>query len=156
MVLNNSYNQTSLETIKCTLSEKKTNANIYNLICKPRKNISSFINTWKVIVLKTDSGKNLRNLADSSSEQIFYMNENSDKQLIYNYTKRNGNGNGIYYRKTSSGGLSGGTITGIVLASVAAVAAVGIVAIIMNKVPNSPGKIDDQIRIPNSSTNINN
>ena len=59
-------------------------------------------------------------------------------------------------RGTKKRGLSGGAITAIVLATIAAVAAVGITFLILNKSqPANPVKNASDMNLQNSTTNLN-
>ena len=74
--------------------------------------------------------------------------------IEYYYNPSDGN---TFSRKTTSNGLSAGAIVAIVLATVAAVAAVGVAFLLLNRVTVTPSpiKTTTDVNFANTSTNIN-
>ena len=137
------------EEMNCTYLK---NISIYQMTCRPGKNITTKIITWVLKIWKIENDKTLRNLqGDDKGNTTIYMNnlESNDDPIQFTYIT-----DSKKIPKTKKKGLSAGAIVAIVLATVAAVAAV-IVALLLLKTGPKPPMEADKISIPNSSTNIN-
>ena len=137
------------EEMNCTYLK---NISIYQMTCRPGKNITTKIITWVLKIWKIENDKTLRNLqGDDKGNTTIYMEklESNDDPIEFTYIT---GGGGI--PKIKKKGLSAGAIVAIVLATVAVVAAV-IVALLLLKTGPKPPMEADKISIPNSSTNIN-
>jgi hypothetical protein len=133
----------------CTI---ENNTNILTINCEPKKDIYTLLNTLKIIVPSIAQNRRLRFLQSSGNSTIRPpITTQGDIQFEYNPEIN------TFARKVSKKkGLSGGAIAAIVLATVAAVAAVGIAMFFLNRGPINPIKTSTEMNLPNSSTNINN
>lgn len=125
---------------------------IYRLICTPKKNVYTFFNTTKIIILNiTSSNSRLRALQSTTNRTILPP---SDTKEIINFTYPNYH----VYRKIKKSGLSAGAIVAIVLATVAAVAALGIAIFFLGRAKANPPPIRNpsDLNMANSTSNINN
>ena len=148
-------NYSSMETSErdeidcCTI---ENNTNIFTVSCEPTKDIYTLLNTLIIKVPTETQNRRLRFLQSSGNSTIHApKTATGDIQFDYNPEVN------TFARKTSKKkGLSGGAIAAIVLATVAAVAAVGIAMFFLNRGPINPIKTSTEMNLPNSTTNINN
>ena len=125
---------------------------IYRMICTPKKNVYTNLNTTKIIILNiTSSNSRLRALQSTTNRTILPP---SDTKEIINFTYPNYHA----YRKIKKSGLSAGAIVAIVLATVAAVAAFGIAIFFLGRAKANPPPIRNpsDLNMANSTSNINN
>ena len=137
------------DEIKCVVQHLLL---IYRMICTPKKNVYTFFNTTKIIILNiTSSNSRLRALQSTTNRTILPP---SDTKEIINFTYPNYH----VYRKTTKSGLSAGAIVAIVLATVAAVAALGIAIFFLGRAKANPPPIRNpsDLNMANSTSNINN
>ena len=137
------------DEIKCVVQHF---ALIYRMICTPKKNVYTNFNTTKIIILNiTSSNSRLRALQSTTNRTILPP---SDTKEIINFTYPNYH----VYRKTKKSGLSAGAIVAIVLATVAAVAALGIAIFFLGRAKANPPPIRNpsDLNMANSTSNINN
>ena len=108
---------------------------------------------WTLIIKipKVTSGR-LRFL-QSEENSTFYAPKTAEGDIQFEY---NPEMNTFVRKASKKKGLSGGAIAAIVLATVAAVAAVGIAMFFLNRGPVNPIKTSTEMNLPNSTTNINN
>ena len=124
----------------------------YRMICTPKKNVYTNFNTTKIIILNiTSSNSRLRVLQSTTNRTILPP---SDTKEIINFTYPNYH----VYRKIKKSGLSAGAIVAIVLATVAAVAALGIAIFFLGRAKANPPRIRNpsDLNMANSTSNINN
>lgn len=124
----------------------------YRMICTPKKNVYTNFNTTKIIILNiTSSNSRLRVLQSTTNRTILPP---SDTKEIINFTYPNYH----VYRKIKKSGLSAGAIVAIVLATVAAVAALGIAIFFLGRAKANPPPIRNpsDLNMVNSTSNINN
>ena len=137
------------DEIKCVVQHF---ALIYRMICTPTKNVYTNFNTTKIIILNiTSSNSRLRALQSTTNRTILPP---SDTKEIINFTYPNYH----VYRKIKKSGLSAGAIVAIVLATVAAVAALGIAIFFLGRAKANPPPIRNpsDLNMANSTSNINN
>ena len=136
------------DEIDCSI-ENKTNH--FTILCEPKKDVYT---QFKTLIMKIPNlpSRRLRFLqTDVNSTYLAPLNANGDIQFEY---KPEFN---TFARKASKKkGLSGGAIAAIVLATVAAVAAIGIAMFFLNRGQVNPIKTSTEMNLPNSTTNINN
>lgn len=136
------------DDIQCTV-ENKTNR--YTFICEPKKNVYTLL---KSLIFKIPYPKTSRRLRflDEAGNSTFYADPDASGLIDYTYQSDPN----IFNRKTSGrNGLSAGAIVAIVLATVAAVAAVGVAFFFLNKPSTAPAYNYPNVDIQNSATNIN-
>ena len=150
-------NYSSMETSErdeidsCTI-EKNTNTNIFTINCEPKKDIYTLLNSLIIKVPNITTNRRLRFLQSSGNSTIRVPKTTTgDIQFEYNPEVN------TFGRKSSKKkGLSGGAIAAIVLATIAAVVAVGVAIFFLNRGPINPIKTSTEMNLPNSTTNINN
>ena len=137
------------DEIKCVVQHF---ALIYRMICTPTKNVYTNFNTTKIIILNiTSSNSRLRALQSTTNRTILPP---FDTKEIINFIYPNYH----VYRKIKKSGLSAGAIVAIVLATVAAVAALGIAIFFLGRAKANPPPIRNpsDLKMVNSTSNINN
>ena len=138
------------ETNLCFI--KKINTTYYNFSCSPRHDINTLVSSLDIKFEDNINTKNRLRFLDSAKNitQLYLEEESYQNQNIYfeyNQTIKN-------FIKKSSSGLSGGAITGIVLASVAAIFAVGVIIYCLTR--KAPPKMPpNNVNFQDSSININ-
>ena len=144
---NDSGNRTE---IKCYI-KKITHS--YRMVCSPKHSIIARINQLIFYIPKVSSSRRLSSLPAETNITLLPPT-NATGIIEYYYNPSDGN---TFSRKTTSNGLSAGAIVAIVLATVAAVAAVGVAFLLLNrvKVTPSPIKTPTDVNFANTSTNIN-
>jgi len=137
------------DEIKCVVQHFSL---IYRMICTPTKNVYTNFNTTKIIILNiTSSNSRLRALQSTTNRTILPP---FDTKEIINFTYPNYH----VYRKIKKSGLSAGAIVAIVLATIAAVAALGIAIFFLGRAKANPPPIRNpsDLKMVNSTSNINN
>ena len=136
------------DEIDCSIENKTS---YFTILCEPKKDVYT---QFKTLIMKIPnlSSRRLRFLQTAgNSTYLAPLNANGDIQFEYNPEVN------TFARKASKKkGLSGGAIAAIVLATVAAIAAVGIAMFFLNRGPVNPIKTSTEMNLPNSTTNINN
>ena len=148
-------NYSSMETSErdeidsCTI---ENNTNIFTINCEPKKDIYTLLNSLIIKVPNVTTNRRLRFLQSSGNSTIRApKTAQGDIQFDYNPEVN------TFGRKSSKKkGLSGGAIAAIVLATIAAVVAVGVAIFFLNRGPINPIKTSTEMNLPNSTTNINN
>jgi hypothetical protein len=137
--------------IKCYI---KNNTLPYRMVCSPKHSIIARIKKLIFYIPEVgSSSRKLRSLSEGTNRTLFPPS-NASGIIEYYYNPSDGN---TFSRKTTSNGLSAGAIVAIVLATVAAVVAVGVAFLLLNrvKVTPSPIKTPTDVNFANTSTNIN-
>ena len=136
--------------IKCYI---KNNTLSYRMVCSPKHSIIARKNQLIFYIPEVSSSRRLRSLSKETNRTL-YPPSNATGIIEYYYNPSDGN---TFSRKTTSNGLSAGAIVAIVLATVAAVVAVGVAFLLLNrvKVTPSPIKTPTDVNFANTSTNIN-
>lgn len=123
----------------------------YRMVCFPKKNVNTNINTIKIIIINVaSSSSNLRlRSLQSGTNRTILPPTNANGTIDFTYSK-------INYKK-SKGGLSAGAIVAIVLATVAVVAALGFAIFFLKRMKATPPPIRNpsDMNIANSTSNIN-
>ena len=145
------YDIDNRREIKCYIENNRL---LYRMVCSPKNSIIARIN--QLIFYIPDVGSSSRRLSSLSQEtnRTLFPPSNASGIIEYYYNPSDGN---TFSRKTTSNGLSAGAIVAIVLATVAAVVAVGVAFLLLNrvKVTPSPIKTPTDVNFANTSTNIN-
>ena len=146
----NYYNleNSNYSEINCTIENK---TQLCSILCEPKKDVYTQFKRMQVKVPRIPS-RRLRFL-DSRENKTFFTPTNATGDIQFEY---NPEVNTFARKASKKKGLSGGAIAAIVLATVAAVAAVGIAMFFLNRGPVNPIKTSTEMNLPNSTTNINN
>ena len=147
-------NYSSLEDLKryeieCSIEK---NNNLYTVLCAPKKDVHT---PFSSLIINIPNGESTRlRFLSSSENNTFYAPSNANGEIMFTYNPEIN----TFGRKTSKNrGLSAGAIVAIVLATIAAVVAVGVAFFFLNKIPvNSTVKNPSDLNLQNSQTNINN
>ena len=143
----NNNNNTKRDEIKCAIQR---NESFCTTVCFPKKNVYTNISTIKIIVNEKSTNSRLRSLESGKNRTILPP---TDANGIIDFT---------YSRPTifrrSKDGLSAGAIVAIVLVTVAAVVALGLAILFLNRMKASPPPVRNpsDVNIANSTSNINN
>ena len=142
-------NNTKQEEIKCVIQQIQNFELPYRMICFPKKSVNTRINTIKIIINENSSNSRLRSL-QSVTNRIIIPPDDAKGTINFSYSR--------YNYKKPSGGLSAGAIVAIVLATVAAVVALGLAILFLNRMKSTPPPIKNpsDLNIANSASNINN
>ena len=137
------------DEIYCSIENKTSK---FTILCEPQKDVYTEFKSLIIKIPKISSSRRLRFLQSTGNSTYYFpTSANGDIQFMYNPEI-----NSFTKKSSKKKGLSGGAITAIVLATIAAVAAVGIAIFFLNRGPISPIKSSTEVNIPNSTTNINN
>ena len=134
--------------INCDL---KTGDSVYRIICSPKKSIYAPLNSVRIDITNLNKTSRLRILLEKGTNTSLFMDPETEGYIDYTYNPKL---NGVFHKK-NSGGLSGGEIAAIVIASVIAVLAVIFLLYFFNRPPASIIKNNNEIKLENSTTNIN-
>ena len=142
-------NNTKQEQIKCEIQYIQNLVLPYRMTCYPNKNVDTSISDITIIINETNSNSRLRSL-ESGKDRIILPPDNANGIIDFKYYR--------YNYKKPSGGLSAGAIVAIVLATVAAVVALGLVIFFLKRMKTTPPPIKNpsDLNFANSASNINN
>lgn len=134
--------------INCDLKERDS---VYRIICSPKKSIYAPLNSVRIDITNLNKTSRLRILLEKGTNTSLFMDPETEGYIDYTYNPKL---NGVFHKK-NSGGLSGGEIAAIVIASVIAVLAVIFLLYFFNRPPATIIKNNNEIKLENSTTNIN-
>ena len=139
------------EEINCNLFNKTNSNDYYKISCSTSKTIIALVKKLRITVPQISSTK--RNLQATTNNKTFLFPQDNDKLMNYEYSAKTHD----YFRRSKSTGLSAGAIVAIILSSIAALVAVGLVFFFLRK-NQSPPVIKNQpdFNVINSTSNINN
>ena len=139
------------EEINCNLFNKTNSNDYYKISCSTSKTIIALVKDLRITVPQISSKK--RNLQATTNNKTFLFPQDNDKLMNYEYSAKTHD----YFRRSKSTGLSAGAIVAIILSSIAALVAVGLVFFFLRK-KQSPPVIKNQpdFNVINSTSNINN
>ena len=139
------------EEINCNLFNKTNSNDYYKISCSTSKTIIALVRDLRIIVPQISGTK--RNLQATANNKTFLFPQDNDKLMNYEYSAKTHD----YFRRSKSTGLSAGAIVAIILSSIAALVAVGLVFFFLRK-NQSPPVIKNQpdFNVINSTSNINN
>ena len=139
------------EEINCNLFNKTNSNDYYKISCSTSKTIIALVKDLRITVPQISSTR--RNLQATTNNKTFLFPQDSDKLMNYEYSAKTHD----YFRRSKSTGLSAGAIVAIILSSIAALVAVGLVFFFLRK-NQSPPFIKNQpyFNVINSTSNINN
>ena len=140
------------EEIICELFDKTNINDYYKISCSTRKTIIALVKKLRIVIHQLSNTRgNLQ--ANNNNNKIYYFPPQNDKIMKYEYSAKTHD----YFRTSKSKGLSAGAIVAIILSSIAALMAVGLVFFFLRK-NQSPPVIKNQpdFNVINSTSNINN
>ena len=139
------------EEINCNLFNKTNSNDYYKISCSTSKTIIALVKDLRITVPQISSTR--RNLQATTNNKTFLFPQDNDKLMNYEYSAKTHD----YFRRSKSTGLSAGAIVAIILSSIAALVAVGLVFFFLRK-KQSPPVIKNQpdFNVINSTSNINN
>ena len=139
------------EEINCNLFNKTNSNDYYKISCSTSKTIIALVKDLRITVPQISSTR--RNLQATANNKTFLFPQDNDKLMNYEYSAKTHD----YFRRSKSTGLSAGAIVAIILSSIAALVAVGLVFFFLRK-NQSPPVIKNQpdFNVINSTSNINN
>ena len=126
-------------------------SNQFAINCPVKESVYTFLNTIEIKIPQKESTKRLRFLADSENSTFYSPSETEGNiQLEYEPDIHT-----LGRRASKNKGLSGGAIAAIILATIAAIVAVGIAIFFLNRRPaNPPVKPVSELQLQNSSAKI--
>jgi hypothetical protein len=141
---------------KCIID--KTGSESYSIKCSPKRSVYALMNTLRIDITNLLKKRRLQSvrvrILEDATNTFLIPDPDSTGVIDYTYEPKINKVNKVI-PKRSSGGLSGGAITAIVLASVAAVLAVLLLIFFCNRPLSPDAKDNNVISVPNSSSNIN-
>ena len=139
------------EEINCNLFNKTNSNDYYKISCSTSKTIIALVKDLRITIPQISSTR--RNLQATANNKTFLFPQDNDKLMNYEYSAKTHD----YFRRSKSTGLSAGAIVAIILSSIAALVAVGLVFFFLRK-NQSPPIIKNQpdFNAINSTSNINN
>ena len=137
--------------INCVLKNLTKRDSVYRIICSPKKSIYAPLNSVRIDITNLNKTSRLRILLEKGTNTSLFMDPETEGYIDYTYNPKL---NGVFHKK-NSGGLSGGEIAAIVIASVIAVLAVIFLLYFFNRPPATIIKNNNEIKLENSTTNIN-
>ena len=137
--------------INCVLKNLTKRDSVYRIICSPKKSIYAPLNSVRIDITNLNKASRLRILLEKGTNTSLFMDPETEGYIDYTYNPKL---NGVFHKK-NSGGLSGGEIAAIVIASVIAVLAVIFLLYFFNRPPATIIKNNNEIKLENSTTNIN-
>ena len=139
------------EEINCNLFNKTNSNDYYKISCSTSKTIIALVKDLRITVPQISSTK--RNLQATTNNKTFLFPQDNDKLMNYEYSAKTHD----YFRRSKSTGLSAGAIVAIILSSIAALVAVGLVFFFLRKNQTPPViKNQPDFNVINSTSNINN
>ena len=122
-------------------------------LCSTRKSIHAILRDVSIII-KPQISSRLRILqTNTTNNKTFLFPQDNDKLMNYEYSAKTHD----YFRRSKSTGLSAGAIVAIILSSIAALVAVGLVFFFLRKNQTPPViKNQPDFNVINSTSNINN
>ena len=137
---------------KCIIG--KTGNKSYSIKCSPKRSVYALMNTLRIDITnllkkRILSSISVRILQDVTNTTLI-PDPNSAGVIDYTYDPKINK----FIPKKSSGGLSGGAITAIILAIIFSILAVLFLIFFCNRPSSSVDKNNSVINVPNSSTNI--
>ena len=139
------------EEINCNLFNKTNSNDYYKISCSTSKTIIALVKDLRITVPQISSKK--RNLQATTNNKTFLFPQDNDKLMNYEYSAKTHD----YFRRSKSTGLSAGAIVAIILSSIAALVAVGLVFFFLRKKQTPPViKNQPDFNVINSTSNINN
>ena len=142
-----------MEEINCILYNRININDYYKILCSTRKSIHAILRDVSIII-KPQISSRLRILqTNTNNYKTLLFPSNADEIINYEYSAKTHD----YFRTSKSKGLSAGAIVAIILSSIAALVAVGLVFFFLRKKQTPPViKNQPDFNVINSTSNINN
>ena len=142
-----------MEEINCILYNRANINDYYKILCSTRKSIHAILRDVSIII-KPQISSRLRILqTNTNNYKTLLFPSNADEIINYEYSAKTHD----YFRTSKSKGLSAGAIVAIILSSIAALVAVGLVFFFLRKNQTPPViKNQPDFNVINSTSNINN
>ena len=142
-----------MEEINCILYNRANINDYYKILCSTRKSIHAILRDVRIIINPQISSR-LRILqTNTNNYKTLLFPSNADEIINYEYSAKTHD----YFRTSKSKGLSAGAIVAIILSSIAALVAVGLVFFFLRKNQTPPViKNQPDFNVINSTSNINN
>ena len=142
-----------MEEINCILYNRANINDYYKILCSTRKSIHAILRDVSIII-KPQISSRLRILqTNTNNYKTLLFPSNADEIINYEYSAKTHD----YFRTSKSKGLSAGAILAIILSSIAALVAVGLVFFFLRKKQTPPViKNQPDFNVINSTSNINN
>ena len=142
-----------MEEINCILYNRININDYYKILCSTRKSIHAILRDVRIIINPQISSR-LRILqTNTNNYKTLLFPSNADEIINYEYSAKTHD----YFRTSKSKGLSAGAIVAIILSSIAALVAVGLVFFFLRKKQTPPViKNQPDFNVINSTSNINN
>ena len=142
-----------MEEINCILYNRININDYYKILCSTRKSIHAILRDVSIII-KPQISSRLRILqTNTNNYKTLLFPSNADEIINYEYSAKTHD----YFRTSKSKGLSAGAIVAIILSSIAALVAVGLVFFFLRKNQTPPViKNQPDFNVINSTSNINN
>ena len=123
-------------------------SNYYTIKCRPKKSFITYVNTIKFIVNGDNLTSSKLRFLQSTKNKTFAVSADAIGNITHTYEEQ------FINRKRSSKGLNAGAIVAIVLASLAAVVAVGLAIFLLSRRPPLPPNKNVVSNIENSTSKI--
>ena len=142
-----------MEEINCILYNRANINDYYKILCSTRKSIHAILRDVSIII-KPQISSRLRILqTKNNNNKTLLFPSDADEIINYEYSAKTHD----YFRTSKSKGLSAGAIVAIILSSIAALVAVGLVFFFLRKKQTPPViKNQPDFNVINSTSNINN
>ena len=141
------------EEIACTLINNVINNGYYKIKCSTKNTIYALMKDLKILVPKKSSRRRILAGETNINKTLLFPDDANDI-MEYEYSVEP---NSFNPRANKNTGLTAGAIVAIVLATVAAVVAVGIVLFFLNRIKSTPPVLNktNDFNMVNSTSNMN-
>ena len=141
------------EEIACTLINNVINNGYYKIKCSTKNTIYALMKDLKILVPKKSSRRRIL-AGETNINKTLLFPANANDIMEYEYSVEP---NSFNPRANKNTGLTAGAIVAIVLATVAAVVAVGIVLFFLNRIKSTPPVLNktNDFNMVNSTSNMN-
>ena len=142
-----------MEEINCILYNRININDYYKILCSTRKSIHAILRDVSIIINPQISSRlRILQTKNNNYKTLLFPSE-ADELINYEYSAKTHD----YFRTSKSKGLSAGAIVAIILSSIAALVAVGLVFFFLRKNQTPPViKNQPDFNVINSTSNINN
>lgn len=141
------------EEIACTLINNVINNGYYKIKCSTKNTIYALMKDLKILVPKKSSRKRIL-AGETNINKTLLFPDDANEIMEYEYSVEP---NSFNPRANKNTGLTAGAIVAIVLSTVAAVVAVGIVLFFLNRIKSTPPVLNktNDFNMVNSTSNMN-